>query len=615
MPTAKMATAVERSWQQLRVLGIDRIGELLFLDMFDNAPETQHLFPPEVRVKYREWMDEGMEETDLHGSPALKNLSSKVVNAIGFAVVGLHDLEQLVPKLRELGLRHYSYSMSDRHLFQLGKSLIRVLRRCLCDAFSPEVEFAWTMVYSFIQAIMLGGWHEAKSMSGCAQPAPGGMPSTRPSSPRLAAVAESHISMRELAQSQEVGEGCEIAGGLEAYRIDQHLQKAIFGDVFSATGLSTGHSFAIKVLDKDMVQRFGLLNLDDHQFCESPLCEVRFAQMMSGLDNVVQLEDHFSDESSHFIVSRLAVGGDLLEALRLRPEGFPEQEARALMQGAAIGLTSLHQRGLAMQDVSLENMLLYDLDSGDWSVHVCDPGQACTFAFDPITGDEAPAEFHGFVAKEFRPPELFEKKEYLATKVDSWCFGWSCFYLLCAQPLFHCTDPSENDPDWILFQTNPSKLFALKGWRMELSAQAKDFILKLMDKDPEKRMSVRNSLRHPWLAEACVAGATRSNQGAFRRQHAPSSSVTDDDAQSVPSSVGSRATTAVPSPTAASAKRVGLDAAWPVEKKAAKPLPPTLLQHSSQSFKEPMLPIPSKDHKVPAGARRSAGLASAVRHA
>merc|ERR1719189_3218734 len=89
--------------------------------------------------------------------------------------------------------------------------------------------------------------------------------------------------------------------------------------------------------------------------------------------------------------------------------------------------------------------------------------------------------------------------------------------MLCAQVLFHTTDPSQSDPDWILFQTEPSRLFTMKNWHPDLSPAAQDFILKLMHLDPEQRMSVRDALHHPWLAEG---SATRRDLRSCRgRNH------------------------------------------------------------------------------------------------
>merc|ERR1712232_342958 len=107
--------------------------------------------------------------------------------------------------------------------------------------------------------------------------------------------------------------GNTVRGGREAYRIDRHLHRAIFGDVYEATGLSSGRSFALKVLEKETVQHFeNPEEIHDDHFCESPLCEVRFDQIMKGLDHVTQLEEHFSDHVYHYVLSDLATGGDLL---------------------------------------------------------------------------------------------------------------------------------------------------------------------------------------------------------------------------------------------------------------------------------------------------------------
>jgi len=473
LPTDKMKTAVEQSWEQVQTLGSEAVAELLYRSLFELTPETMQLFPQDVRYRYRDWSaDESVDESDLMRSPAMRKIFAKVVNAVGTAVAGLQDLSKLVPMLTQLGARHFTYGVKEEYFHLMGKALVRALQEALGDLFTLEVEFAWTMVYGFVSSIMISGMQAGSGRS-------------------------QSIAKPMLRTGDQ-----EISGGREIYRIERHLQKAIFGDVYAATGLTSAREFAVKVLDKEMVSRFASLH-QDNQFCESPLCEVVYVEIMRGLDHVVQLEDHFGDQYYHFVVSELASGGDLLEALRLRPNGFKERQAQPLIREAAKGLLNLHQRGLAMQDVSLENMLLYVLEDGTWQVRVCDPGQAVTFEVDPRSGVEEPVRFHGFVAKDFRPPELYAKQEYLCTKVDSWCLGWSTFYLLAAQPLFLSADPTARDPDWMLFQQGKAlQLFAQKlGWRNTISEQAADFILRLMHIDPCQRMSVRDALRHPWLSD------------------------------------------------------------------------------------------------------------------
>jgi len=257
------------------------------------------------------------------------------------------------------------------------------------------------------------------------------------------------------------------------------------------------------------------LQAKHHSLCESPLSEIRFAEMMKGLDNVVQLEDTFGDDDRHYVVMDLAKGGDLMEAMQVHRFGFQEEQAKLLILDVARGLASLHMRGLAMQDVTLENMLLFIEEDGQWQVRVGDPGQAVAFVMDPATGQEKAVAFNGLVADDFRPPELYEEEEYLASRVDSWCLGWNTFYLLTAVPLFKSSDPSVEDPDFLLLQQGRiSQLFETKVTE-RLSYDAKDFVTQLMHRDPVKRMPVKDALWHPWLKD-CLAEQMRGETPLHR---------------------------------------------------------------------------------------------------
>jgi serine/threonine protein kinase len=115
-----------------------------------------------------------------------------------------------------------------------------------------------------------------------------------------------------------------------------------------------------------------------------------------------------------------------------------------------------------------------------------------------------PVQFRGLVGKSFRPPELHEQQQYIATKVDSWCLGWSTFYLLTAQPLFMSADPAQQDQDWLLFQQGDfASLFQQKC--NLCSPVGLDFIFRLLQIEPKRRMSISDALSHSWLADPSIA--------------------------------------------------------------------------------------------------------------
>lgn len=295
--------------------------------------------------------------------------------------------------------------------------------------------------------------------------------------------------------------GPNIMGKREEYQLVRRLQSALFGGVYEANGLSSGKEFAIKVLHKSELSK--AREVSCIEFCEIPLSEIRFSELMQGDEHVMEVEEYFEDAYCFYVVFELARGGDLLEALKHKPHGFDEKEAQYYIKQAALGLSFLHRRRVAMQDVSLENMLLHvDERTGNFQVKICDPGQAIVFD-QGQNGEELPVAFRGLVGKSFRPPELHEQKSYCATKVDSWCLGWSTFYLLTAHPLFMSADPSQKDADWALFRQDPVAHLRQKG--NLCSDTGLDFLFKLLQIEPSRRMSIDEALRHAWLAEPNIA--------------------------------------------------------------------------------------------------------------
>jgi len=158
-----MKGAVQRSWDQIQALGTTVVGEHVYRYFFELVPEAMSCFPVHVRLKYREWIaDEPDEDGDLRDSAALRNLFAKVLNAIGCTVAGLQDASKLVPLLSSLGARHIGYGVSEEFWPALGKAMNRTLQDLLGEAFTPEVENAWNIVYGFMSQIMVESLRKAR---------------------------------------------------------------------------------------------------------------------------------------------------------------------------------------------------------------------------------------------------------------------------------------------------------------------------------------------------------------------------------------------------------------------------------------------------------------------
>jgi nitric oxide dioxygenase len=66
-------------------------------------------------------------------------------------------MDQLLPVVRSLGTRHVSYGVRDKDYDTVGQALLWTLRKGLGEAFTPDVEAAWSDVYATLASAMQSG--------------------------------------------------------------------------------------------------------------------------------------------------------------------------------------------------------------------------------------------------------------------------------------------------------------------------------------------------------------------------------------------------------------------------------------------------------------------------
>ena len=81
----------------------------------------------------------------------------KLMQMIGLAVNSLDRMEQLLPVLQSLGTRHVIYGVRDKDYDTVGRALLWTLRKGLGEAFTPDVEAAWSNVYTTLASAMQSG--------------------------------------------------------------------------------------------------------------------------------------------------------------------------------------------------------------------------------------------------------------------------------------------------------------------------------------------------------------------------------------------------------------------------------------------------------------------------
>ena len=114
-----------------------------------------------AKIFYQRLFDQNPEIKPLFDGADLPQQRKKLVKAINMVVVSLERIENLIPVIRDLGQRHVSYGVEDKHYGQVGEALLWTLEVGLKDAWNEEVATAWTNAYSLLAAVMIEGANES----------------------------------------------------------------------------------------------------------------------------------------------------------------------------------------------------------------------------------------------------------------------------------------------------------------------------------------------------------------------------------------------------------------------------------------------------------------------
>ena len=86
----------------------------------------------------------------------------KLMKMISIAVIGLNDLDALVPAVQGLGERHLDYGVQDAHYDTVGSALLWTLEKGLGNAFTEETKEAWTETYQTLASVMIEAANKVK---------------------------------------------------------------------------------------------------------------------------------------------------------------------------------------------------------------------------------------------------------------------------------------------------------------------------------------------------------------------------------------------------------------------------------------------------------------------
>uniref|UniRef100_A0A7N0UD23 non-specific serine/threonine protein kinase n=1 Tax=Kalanchoe fedtschenkoi TaxID=63787 RepID=A0A7N0UD23_KALFE len=265
----------------------------------------------------------------------------------------------------------------------------------------------------------------------------------------------------------------------ERYAIGKLLGHGQFGYTYVATDKASAERVAVKRIDKNkMILPIAV---------EDVKREVKILRELTGHENVVQFHNAFEDENYVYIVMELCEGGELLDRILAKKDSrYTEKDAAVVVRQMLKVAAECHLHGLVHRDMKPENFLLKSTSEDS-------PLKATDFGLSDFI--KPGKKFQDIVGSAYYvAPEVLKRKS--GPESDVWSIGVITYILLCGRRPFW--DKTEDGIFKEVLRNKPD--FRRKPWPT-ISNSAKDFVKKLLVKDPRARLTAAQALSHPWVRE------------------------------------------------------------------------------------------------------------------
>lgn len=254
---------------------------------------------------------------------------------------------------------------------------------------------------------------------------------------------------------------------LNDFEIGKPLGRGKFGSVYLAREKRTKYIVAIKVLQKSQLLKAGV----EHQLR-------REIEIQSHLRhrNILRMYGYFYDAKRIYLILEYSPGGELYKRLTIKGR-FSERVSARYISDLSQALDYCHHKHVIHRDIKPENLLVgaygeIKIADFGWSVH------APTSRRNTLCG-----------TLDYLPPEMVEGREH-DEQVDVWSLGVLLYEFLVGNPPFEAEGHNAT-----YRRISRVDLQFPKG----MPEDAQDLIARLLQKDPKKRMPLKNISQHPWV--------------------------------------------------------------------------------------------------------------------
>ena len=275
------------------------------------------------------------------------------------------------------------------------------------------------------------------------------------------------------------------------YKYGRLIGQGAFGKVNIGLNILTGRVVAVKSFIKS--------ELKTNQNFSKILYETNLMQKLNH-PNITKILETFEDDKYIFIIMEYINGGNLFSFVKKRRK-LSEKISKFLFKQIILGIQHIHSKKIVHRDIKLENILI-DLNN---KIKICD------FGIGIMLESENELIYDQCGTPMYMAPEIIlnsKKKGYKGYPVDIWSAGIALYIMLSGTLPFCYKNNKNNDNNSIslsnssnnnnyelqysIINKNPKKI-------KKISNEAKDLLRGLLNKEPDKRLTIEQILNHPWF--------------------------------------------------------------------------------------------------------------------
>ncbi|KAI9666333.1 MAG: hypothetical protein M1821_004268 [Bathelium mastoideum] len=291
------------------------------------------------------------------------------------------------------------------------------------------------------------------------------------------------------------------------YKTGKTLGAGSYSVVKECVHIDTGRYYAAKVINKRLMA-------GREHMVRNEIAVLKRVSM--GHQNILTLVDYFETMNNLYLVTDLALGGELFDRI-CRKGSYYESDAADLIRATLSAVAYLHDHGIVHRDLKPEN-LLFRTPEDNADLLIAD------FGLSRIMDEE---QFHVLTTTCGTPgymaPEIFKKTGH-GKPVDVWAIGVITYFLLCGYTPF---DRDSNLEEMQAILVADYSFTPLEYWR-GVSLAARDFIRRCLTIDARERLTAHAALSHPWIVgpaqpagqEEDLLPTVKKNFNARRTLHA-----------------------------------------------------------------------------------------------